>query len=885
MRHFLACLAMLISGLVPVAAANAEGPAVANNTAAPAQASIGKNEILTYLPNGMLVYIIRDKRFPVVCTRLYVRAGSGTEDPAQAGISHVLEHMVFKGTSHRPKGQVARDVEALGGYLNAATSFDRTWYITDMPAAHWRVGMDVVKDMAFQATLDPAELEAEKNVVISELQRGEDSAGRKLFENLQVAALKNTPYGRPIIGFEESIRKLTAKDLAAYVEKWYQPQNMMLLVAGDLDPGEVLDYAQTLFGKLENHSDLAVVEPLDIATAAQGSAQVEITCGPWNKVYLGIAMPVPGLRDLRSVDLDVLAYLLGGDATSTLYKKYKYDKQLVDSISAGNMSMARAGMFVISATLEAAKVEEFWTELTADLGRLSAASFNDAAISRAKFNLEDSMDRAGETLNGLASWQGTVQFELGGKQGEENLRFAQRNVDRAQLQATIENWLDSRQARVRVIAPEQAGLPDFGEILLRNWPQSTVGAPQGVSGGRGKEEIVPLDDGCQVILLPDASAPYISLELLMPGGNAMLAPDQQGLADLTARLLTDGSGELNKPALDRWLAERAVSLSSRAGLQTFAISMDGPSRFNSEIFPMLRNVLFKPRFEAAELAREVDNMKAALRQRNDQPLSYMFAKLNPFLFPNQPYGYDNLGDAESLDKLNTVKVREFWAKQGGQPWALAIAGSFERESALKFAKSLAQPHANKFEMAPPIWDKETKLSLTMPGRNQAHLMRIFKTVPATHPDAPALLLLEAAISGQSGVLFTQLRDEEGLGYTVTAFNRAMPQAGFLAFYIGTTPDKMAQASTGFDRIIEQLKKEPLPDETLKTAANRLNGEYVRGRQSLASRAGEAATDAVLGRGQNFQKELIDKAAKLTPGDILAIAQKYLVDPYDVTLLP
>lgn len=113
--------------------------------------------------------------------------GSVNEEPRLAGISHVLEHMVFKGTEHRPKGQVARDVEALGGYLNAATSFDKTYYLTDMPAAHWRTGMDVVKDMAFQAELNPKELEAEKNVVISELQRGEDSPMSKLFESLQVA--------------------------------------------------------------------------------------------------------------------------------------------------------------------------------------------------------------------------------------------------------------------------------------------------------------------------------------------------------------------------------------------------------------------------------------------------------------------------------------------------------------------------------------------------------------------------------------------------------------------------------------------------------------------------------------------------------------------------
>lgn len=850
------------------------------------RAGSAANEILTRLPNGLLVYIIKDTRFPVACSRLYVRTGSANEDPAQAGISHVLEHMVFKGTSHRPKGQVAKDVEALGGYLNAATSFDKTWYITDMPAQHWQVGMDVVKDMAFQASLDSSELEAEKEVVISELQRGEDSPMRRLYEQLQVAALKNTPYGRPIIGFESTIRAITAEDLRAYVAKWYQPQNMMLLVAGDIKPDDVLSHAQTLFGDLRNNSDLAVAEPLDLADAASGSERVEVIRGPWNKVYMGIGFPAPGLRDSRSIELDVLAYLLGGDGTSSLYKKYKYDKQLADSISADNMSMARAGLFTITAAVAPDKVEDFWTQLTFDLGSLKAGDFDSEALRRAKFNLEDSMDRAPETLNGLAAWKGTIQFELGGQQAEDNMRFTQRNVDSSQLASAINSWLDSRQARVRVLAPVDANLPDFAEIMKRNWPEVASPAKGVSSGCRGESEVLDLGNGCQLALLPDNSAPYISLELLMPGGNALLKEDQQGLADLAARLLTDGCGELNSPALERWLAERACGLSAHAGIQTFGISMNGPARFSQDIFHLFRNVLQKPRFDAQEILREIANMKAAIRQRNDQPLAFMFSRINSFLFPGgQPYGFDNLGSEKSLGTLNGVKIREFWALQGGQPWVLAVAGSYDRDAVIRFAKGIATPHAKKIIVTVPTWDSHKDLALTLPGKSQAHLMRIFRTVPATDPDAPALMLLQAAISGQSGILFTRLRDEEGLGYTVTALNRTMPETGYMAFYIGTTPDKIEKAQAGFSRIIEELKSRELPEAEIKAAANQLWGEYVRGRQSLASRASDAARDIVLGRPMDFQRTLIEAASRLTAADILKTAQKYLIDPYEVTLMP
>lgn len=844
------------------------------------------DKILTRLPNGLLVYIFKDSRFPLTATRLYVRVGSADEKASQAGISHVLEHMVFKGTDHRPKGAVAKEVESLGGYLNAATSFDKTWYITDMPSMHWRTGLDVVKDMAFGAVLDPKELDAEKEVVISELQRGEDSPMRKLYEKLQMAALNNSPYGRPIIGFENTIRSLTTEDLKNWVKDWYQPQNMMLLVGGDIEPAVVLEYAQKLFGDLKNSSDLPVRGPIDLKTAALGSPRIESSTGPWNKVYLGVSMPAPALKDLRSTDLDALCFLLAGDGTSTFYQKYKHDLQLVDSISVDNMSLARGGMLSFTAQLDPEKLEEFWTKFTDDLATLNANNFNSDAIARARLNMEDDLVRAGETLNGRVALQGMVEFELGGVQGEENLRFAQRNVDVPQLENAIKSWIDSSQARVRVLVPENTVLPDLTAIMNKNWPQTETAASSETLAKEEEKEIVNLGNGCALALLPDKNAPYIAIDLLMPGGNSLLKADQQGLAYLVASLLTDGAGDYNKLAIDRWLSERAASLSARSGIQTFAISLTGPSRFNADYFVLLREIIRRPKFANDELKREVDNMKSALKQRNDNPLSYMFAKLNPFLFPDgQLYGYDNLGEEANLNSFNSVAVRDFWTKQSAMPWILAIAGDFDREKILDSVKNLPPPHMQPKKLEPPVWGENKQLNLTLPGRNQAHLLQVFKTVPPDHPHAPALMLLQSILAGQSGLLFTELRDKEGLGYTVTAFNRSMPMAGFMAFYIGTTADKIEQAKEGFTKIIERLKNEDLDPSLLQAGTNSLWGDYVRGSQSLSSRASEVSKDYILHYPADFQKLQIEKTRSLSPAELREVAKLYLNNPYDVTLLP
>ena len=881
-RHALLILLLGIL-LVPQLAAAAPQAAPANPSTS------GNDTMLVRLKNGLTVYIIRDSRFPLVCTRLFVGTGSANETAEQAGISHVLEHMVFKGTEKRPKGQVPRDVESLGGYLNAATSFDKTWFITDMPAKHWKTGMDVVKDMAFHPSLDPAELEAEKDVIVSELKGGDDTPTRRLFEDLQVAGLAHTVYGRPIIGFEKTIRAVTADDLRAYIRTWYQPQNMMLLVAGDIDPKAVLAHAEELFGDLKNDTILPEPAPVQLEGAA-GGPRVEVTYGPWNKVYLGIALPAPALGDQRAIDLDVLAYALGGDGTSQFYRKYRYEKQLVDSISVGNMSLNRAGLFYMVAQLDADKVEPFWQEFTRDLASLDAGKITPDVIERARFNYEDGMDRASETLDGLTSWKATVQFELGGPQGEANVRHALAAVDSARLRQAQDLWLRPDQVRVRVLAPEKAKLPDLDAILQHNWPAPAVERQKAAAAAEkvDKREIVDLGQGRTVILQPDRTIPYVSLEILRPGGNALLKPADQGLAQLTAATLTDGCGTRDLDAMERFVAERAASLSASAGVQSFTVSLTGPARFNADYFALLGDLLHKPTFAEKDVRRQADTLKAALVRRQDNPMSFMGSKINGFLFPGgQPYGFDGLGTAENQDRFGPGDVQAFWKQQNAQPWILSVAGDFDREKVLAFARSLPVPTAPAVDVPQPTWGADKRLPLSLPGRQQAHLLLAFHAVPLDHPDAPALMLLESVLSGQSGLLFNKLRDEQGLGYTVTAFYRSLPEAGFMAFYIGTTPRNLDVARQGFSGIIKDIKTDLLPAELLAKGLNRMEGSYYRGRQSLGARADEAASERLLGQPQDFQKRLLEKAAKVTPEQLREVARKYLlVDKmYEVTLLP
>ncbi len=886
------CLALLFMGVFmsssSIATANPNVPS-SEKTGAGAipnlEALQSSKATKVILENGLTVYILEDHRFPLVSTRLYVKAGSAYEKAQDAGISHVLEHMVFKGTEKRSRGIVAEEIEDVGGYLNAATSLDYTVYINDLPSKHWALGLDIVKDLAFHPTLDPAELESEKKVVLSELQMGNDDPHDRLFTELQKYIFKGTSYDHPIIGYEETIKAVTVQSMRDYIAKYYQPQNMLLVVVGDVDAKAVLAESQKVFGQLKNSTDITPVMPI-VAEKLQ-NAHVQVIEGPWKKVYLGVALPVPGLTDSRFLNIDVLAHVLGGDATSYLYKKYKYEKQLVDSIALSNYSFERVGALSFVIELDVKNLETFWKEFVGDLATLNATVFSEKEIARAKLLIEDGNQRRKETISGLASNLGFTNLFLGGEQGEKNMLAGLHAVSAKQLQEVIDQWLVPERVNVTALVPKGAAMPDLAAQLHAIWPASATQKTADATKAAGTPQVIDLGDQRKVVLIPDTTRPYTSVNLYFTGGTT-LTEQKEGLANLAASVLTSGTKSMTSPQLNEYLAERAAGLGAHSGRQVFSLSTTQPSKFNKDIFALLRDVLVNPAFSADEVVREKKNQIAAIRSRDDLPDAYLFSEVMPFLVGKKhPYGLRSLGTIKDVEGYTREDVLAFWKKQTQQPWVLSVAGDFDQEAVLQFAKSLPKPTAKSPQVAAPEWNHERVLDLTMPGREQAHLLLVFPTVPADHEDAAALELLQSALSGFSGLLFTELRDKQGLAYTVYPMQQFFPETGVFFLYIGTQADKIAQSQEGFEKILKEIQEKPFSEDVLNKAKNKIEAQYYRGRQKLSSRSNEGAMRLILGQELDFRKKAIEKTKTLTAQDLQNVAKKYLqMDKvYTFTLKP
>ena len=202
----------------------------------------------TCLSNGLTVLLQENHAAPVVAFQAWVGVGSADETPDEAGIAHVFEHMLFKGTERRGVGQIAQEIEAAGGDINAWTSFDQTVYHLVLAARYFDTGLDILADAVQRSSFDPVELERELKVVLEEIKQGEDSPSRTVTQSLFSSAFTKHPYRRPVIGWERTVKKLKRDKLLQFFRKWYVASNITLVVVGDFDSDTALAKIEKAWG-------------------------------------------------------------------------------------------------------------------------------------------------------------------------------------------------------------------------------------------------------------------------------------------------------------------------------------------------------------------------------------------------------------------------------------------------------------------------------------------------------------------------------------------------------------------------------------------------------------------------------------------------------------
>jgi zinc protease len=401
------------------------------------------------LPNGIPVIIQEHRASDVVAVQLWVRAGGRDEAASELGLAHYLEHMLFKGTATRPPGFVEREVEGVGGRINAGTSWDYTFYHTVLPARQLVRAIEMMADVGVNASLEASLLEAEKQVVLEEMRLNDDSPRRFLVRQLFAAAYDGHPYGRPVIGRAELITALTRETLVSFYRRHYVPEMFTLVVVGAVDPHEVLRVARATLGTLPRSGAGRLPPP---PAAALHPVRQE-TGRPGAQAQLGLAWQAPRLAHADTPALDLLMSILGRTKASRLVASLRERQGIVSSINSSLSAMEGAGLVMITAQLEAAQLPRAEAEILGELRRVRDGGVTSTELKRAITAAEVDHEFSTETAEGRARSYGRAEtiWRL-----EEELVYVDRirSVTAAQIQAVARRYLDpERYVRIALVPP------------------------------------------------------------------------------------------------------------------------------------------------------------------------------------------------------------------------------------------------------------------------------------------------------------------------------------------------------------------------------------------------------------------------------------------------
>jgi zinc protease len=366
------------------------------------------------LANGMEVVVIPDRRAPVVTHMVYFRNGAADDPIGKSGIAHFLEHLMFKGTKNHPKGEFSEIVAGLGGQENAFTSYDYTAYFQRVAKEHLGAMMALESDRMANLVLEGPEVLSERDVVIEERKMRTDSdPAAQLQESLLATLYVHHPYGTPVIGWGHEIETLSREDALAYYRRFYRPDNAILIVAGDVGVDEVRALAETTYGALrpanaETPRRARVREPDIRATRHVRLADAKVEQPTAQRAYI-----VPSHATAEGSEafaLEVLSQLLGGSATSRLYRGLVLDGGL--AVSAGAwywndaLDMGQFGTYAVPA--EGIDLDRLDRETEAIIARLRDEDVGEAELERAKTRLIADMIYAQDSQAHLARIYGST---------------------------------------------------------------------------------------------------------------------------------------------------------------------------------------------------------------------------------------------------------------------------------------------------------------------------------------------------------------------------------------------------------------------------------------------------------------------------------------------
>ena len=850
----------------------------------PARASDGSEPVVRHLPNGMTVILRENHAAPVVSIQAWVNTGSTREGPGEEGIAHMLEHMFFKGTESRGVGEIASEVEASGGHINAYTSWDQTVYFINIASSFMDKGIDILADVLQSATFDADEMEKEKLVVLEEVRRSDDMPARKLGKAFFREAYAVHPYGRPVIGYEETVQEFTRDTLVNFYRRWYVPENIVWVMAGDFDIDKTLPLLERRLSQLPRRP---VPVRVEVREPPQTAPSIFVMHEDTQQAHVEIGFHIPGIADPDVPALDLLAQVLGHGESSRLYSAFRRKDRVVHSIGAYSMTPRDPGLFTVSATLDANDVERVLPKIINMVLDSGFTPVTPEELNSSRTQIESDFIYQQETVQGQARELGFYMFMAGSLDFGERYLEEIRGVRAEDLQSVARTYLRPENMTVGIMLPNTDSKPLKTNKILKNICKdyarltSKQAREESSSQGNAARKIL-LANGATLIIKRNPAVPIVSMNAAFLGG--LLSEDREtdGIGNFTARMLTKGTTTRTAEQISREIEAMAGSVSGYSGRNSLGLSSQVLSEHFPAAFEIFTDVLLHPEFPEEYVEKTRKDILAAIKSQQD---SLMRVSINLFwetLYPCHPYGMNILGTPKTIERLGRPELRAYYAREAvASNLVLAVVGDVDVDETRKMVEEALAPMpraAAPFEL-PEIKCNEVPErkaeEVVSPDKLQAHILLGARGTSLGNRDRYVLDVLETVLSSQGGRLFMELRDRQSLAYTVTAFNTPAYEPGAFAVYIATQPENCHKAIEGIRKELQKIREKKVSPEELERAKNYLIGSQALTIQTNSSQAWLMALYQRYGLGYDDYLSYPDHIRKVTADQVRKAARKYL----------
>ncbi len=859
------------------------------------------------MPNGLTLLVREDFTTPLVCLNFWVKVGSNSETDAVWGWSHGIEHMLFKGTSTRKAGDIAREVRTLGGTLNAATGYETTNYHITLPVEGFESALEIHADVLQNPAFDPGELERERGVLLEELRMYRDvpdGFGLTWDELMRVAFTRHR-FGRSVVGTEATLAGTSRDVILEYFRRGYVPENIIYVVAGAVETDRAQERLAARLGGLPGRPVRLDVSPPE---PPQEAFRYVALSGDIEQAYLKIGFHAPPERDPDMPALHVLTHLLGVGRSSRLHQRVLEKQGLVSAIGVMEESGRDPGILVVDAVTDPEKVEPAIIAIFEEIVRFHHEPIGERDLRKALNNVRAEYLQSLETVRGQAA-------VLGGFEALGDYRYAERypdliaSITAADVTRVARKYLSFDVSTVLTYAPGEKSGPDRSdEARMRDRlrvrlpalsasaetpppavsAKETPAAPPAASRPRamaaphrpGDVVVRALPNGSRLILRPRPKLPLVALSAYGRAGVRFEPPQRGGLGTLTARCLVKGTESMGYEVLSDAIDHLGITLVPFADRDTCGFYLEAMTEHLNEALDLFAEMLIRPSFPEDAIERERQLQLAHIAQEQDDTLTHTLNTFFERLFGSHPYGRNPLGTDETVRAITRADLFD-WHRRFFVPENLfyAAAGDFDPDVlTAEIARRLERlPSGAKPEppaQPPPSIEKTTRQWIRR--EKEQSVIVLGMPAPSIHSDDRLPLeVLNRVLSGMGARLWDELREKRHLGYMVGSFYSAMDDAGLFAAYMGTSPDRVPEAVTALETELARALSEPPTDEELRRSINSLCGAHLIALQTNGGQAAGFARCEALGLGYERILTFPERIRSVTAGDVMRVSRDVL----------